>query len=79
MSYLYKYIFCLFADNLYALSIIVVMKCMSFRFSAKCFNFEKHYAYDFKMFLLFLCFPSAKRMFPPCEPYVFRCGTVGFS
>ena len=34
--------FCLFADNLYALSIIVVMKCMSFRFSAKRFNFEKH-------------------------------------
>ena len=42
MSYLYKYIFCLFVDNLYALSIIVVMKCMSFRFSAKRFNFEKH-------------------------------------
>ena len=42
VSYLYKYIFCLFVDNLYALSIIVVMKCMSFRFSAKRFNFEKH-------------------------------------
>ena len=31
------------------------------------------------MFPLFLCFPSAKRMFPPCEPYVLRCGTVCFS
>ena len=30
-------------------------------------------------FPLFLCFPLAKRMFPPCEPYVSRCGTVGFS
>ena len=31
------------------------------------------------MFPLFLCFPLAKRMFPPCEPYVLRCGTVCFS
>ena len=30
-------------------------------------------------FPLFLCFPLAKRMFPPCEPYVLRCGTVCFS
>ena len=29
-------------------------------------------------FPLFLCFPSVKRMFPLCEPYVLRCGAVGF-
>ena len=52
--------------------------CLFF-FSSGIRFFRKPRVENRVMFPQFLCFPSAKRMFPPCEPYVLRCGTVCFS